>query len=64
MVGSGDRSERIRTYNYPQGRITDHRINLTVHKLDEVLEGGALGSIVEALIAEDEAERLAGLEEA
>jgi peptide chain release factor 1 len=64
MVGSGDRSERIRTYNYPQGRITDHRINLTVHKLDEVLEGGALGSIVEALISEDEAERLAGLEEA
>jgi peptide chain release factor 1 len=63
MVGSGDRSERIRTYNYPQGRITDHRINLTLHKLDEVLEGAKLGEIVDALIAEDEAERLAGLEE-
>jgi peptide chain release factor 1 len=64
MVGSGDRSERIRTYNFPQGRVTDHRINLTLHKLDEVLEGPRLGEIVDALIAEDEAERLAGLEEA
>ena len=64
MVGSGDRSERIRTYNYPQGRVTDHRINLTLHKLDEVLEGGGLSEIVEALTAEDEAERLAGLEDA
>src|SRR3954467_1355574 len=63
MVGSGDRSERIRTYNYPQGRITDHRINLTLHKLDEVLEGPKLGEIVDALVAEDEAERLAGLDE-
>ncbi len=64
MVGSGDRSERIRTYNYPQGRVTDHRINLTLHKLEEVLEGVALGTIVEALTSEDEAERLAGLDEA
>lgn len=64
MVGSGDRSERIRTYNFPQGRVTDHRINLTLHKLEEVLEGGGLGEVVEALIAEDEAERLAGLDEA
>jgi peptide chain release factor 1 len=64
MVGSGDRSERIRTYNYPQGRITDHRINLTLHKLEEVLEGPGLGQLIEALTAEDEAERLAGLEEA
>jgi len=64
MVGSGDRSERIRTYNYPQGRVTDHRINLTLHKLDEVLEGPGLGQLIDALIAEDEAERLAGLEEA
>ena len=63
MVGSGDRSERIRTYNFPQGRVTDHRINLTLHKLDEVLEGGGLNEIVDALISEDEAERLAGLEE-
>jgi peptide chain release factor 1 len=64
MVGSGDRSERIRTYNFPQGRVTDHRINLTLHKLDEVLEGPGLIEITDALIAEDEAERLAGLEEA
>jgi peptide chain release factor 1 len=64
LVGSGDRSERIRTYNFPQGRVTDHRINLTLHKLDEVLEGGGLSEIIDALVAEDEAERLAGLEEA
>jgi peptide chain release factor 1 len=64
MVGSGDRSERIRTYNFPQGRVTDHRINLTRHNLDEVLEGGGLTEIIDALVAEDEAERLAGLEEA
>ena len=63
MVGSGDRSERIRTYNFPQGRVTDHRINLTKHNLDEVLEGAGLTEIIDALIAEDEAERLAGLEE-
>ena len=64
MVGSGDRSERIRTYNFPQGRVTDHRINLTLHKLDEVLEGPGLTEFIDALIAEDEAERLAGLEDA
>jgi peptide chain release factor 1 len=64
MVGSGDRSERIRTYNFPQGRVTDHRINLTLHKLDQILEGPGLGELIDALIAEDEAERLAGLEEA
>jgi peptide chain release factor 1 len=64
LVGSGDRSERIRTYNFPQGRVTDHRIGLTLHKLDQILEGPGLGELVDALIAEDEAERLAGLEEA
>ncbi len=64
QVGSGDRSERIRTYNFPQGRVTDHRINLTLHKLTEVLEGPGLTEIIDALVAEDEAERLAGLEEA
>jgi peptide chain release factor 1 len=63
MVGSGDRSERIRTYNFPQGRVTDHRINLTLHKLDEVLEGPGLNQFIDALVAEDEAERLAGLDE-
>ncbi|RMD88082.1 MAG: peptide chain release factor 1 [Alphaproteobacteria bacterium] len=63
QVGSGDRSERIRTYNFPQGRVTDHRINLTLHKLDQVLAGEALDEIVEALMAEDEAARLAALED-
>ena len=62
MVGSGDRSERIRTYNFPQGRVTDHRIGLTLHKLDDVLAGPGLGELVDALIAEDEAKRLAAME--
>ena len=62
MVGSGDRSERIRTYNFPQGRVTDHRINLTLHRLPEILEG-QLDELVGALIAEDEAERLATLDD-
>ena len=62
MVGSGDRSERIRTYNFPQGRVTDHRINLTLHRLPEILEG-QLDELIDALIAEDEAERLASLDE-
>ena len=63
MVGSGDRSERIRTYNFPQGRVTDHRINLTLHRLDEILAGPGLEELVSALIGEDEAERLAHLDE-
>ncbi|KMS52585.1 peptide chain release factor 1 [Novosphingobium barchaimii LL02] len=62
MVGSGDRSERIRTYNFPQGRVTDHRINLTLHRLPEILEGPGLGELVDALIAEDEAKRLAAMD--
>ena len=62
MVGSGDRSERIRTYNFPQGRVTDHRINLTLHRLPEILEG-QMDELVGALISEDEAERLASLDE-
>ncbi len=62
QVGSGDRSERIRTYNYPQGRVTDHRINLTLYKLDDIVSGDALGEIIDALIAEDQAQRLAELE--
>jgi len=62
MVGSGDRSERIRTYNFPQGRVTDHRINLTLHRLPEILEGPGLGELIDALIAEDQAKRLAALD--
>jgi len=62
QVGSGDRSERIRTYNFPQGRVTDHRINLTLYKLDKVIAGEALGEVIDALIAEDQAERLAEVE--
>ena len=62
QVGSGDRSERIRTYNFPQGRCTDHRINLTIYKLDKVMEGAALDEVIEALIAHDQAERLAEVE--
>ncbi len=61
QVGSGDRSERIRTYNYPQGRVTDHRIDLTLYKIEKVLSGEALDEIVEALIAADQAARLAEL---
>jgi peptide chain release factor 1 len=62
MVGSGDRSERIRTYNFPQGRVTDHRINLTLHRLEEILQGYGLEELVRALIAEDQAARLANLD--
>ncbi len=60
LVGSGDRSERIRTYNFPQGRITDHRINLTLYRLERVLEGD-LDELIDALIAEDQTEQLAAL---
>lgn len=59
QVGSGDRSERIRTYNFPQGRVTDHRINLTLYKIEDVMNGTALDEVVEALVAADQAERLA-----
>ena len=61
QVGSGDRSERIRTYNFPQSRVTDHRINLTLYSLDQVLEGRGLDELIDALIADDEASRLAEL---
>jgi peptide chain release factor 1 len=61
QVGSGDRSERIRTYNFPQGRVTDHRINLTLYKIDKVMNGEALDEVIDPLIAADEAERLSEL---
>ena len=59
QVGSGDRSERIRTYNFPQGRVTDHRINLTLHKLPQIIEGEALNEVIDALVTEHQAELLA-----
>jgi peptide chain release factor 1 len=62
QVGTGDRSERIRTYNYPQGRVSEHRINLTLYKLPQILEGEALGEIVDALVAEHQAAQLASEE--
>ena len=62
QVGTGDRSERIRTYNYPQGRVSDHRIDLTLYKLPQILEGEALGEIIDALVAENQAELLAAEE--
>ncbi len=63
QVGSGDRSERIRTYNFPQGRVTDHRINLTLYNLAKVIEGESLDDVINPLIAEDQAARLASLED-
>src|SRR5215472_7498440 len=63
QVGSGDRSERVRTYNFPQGRVTDHRINLTLYKIDKVMTGEALDEVIDALTAADTAERLAAAAE-
>jgi peptide chain release factor 1 len=62
QVGSGDRSERIRTYNFPQGRMTDHRINLTLYKLDQIMQGD-LDEVIDALISDDQASRLAEMGE-
>ena len=62
QVGSGDRSERIRTYNFPQGRLTDHRINLTLYKLDKVIAGEALDEVLDALTTEHQAAQLAAAE--
>jgi peptide chain release factor 1 len=63
QIGSGDRSQRIRTYNFPQGRVTDHRIGLTMHKLEEVLEGTALDELVDALVTDRQASELAAMQE-
>ncbi len=64
MVGSGDRSEKVRTYNFPQGRVTDHRINLTLYNLDKIVAGDALSDVIDALRTEDQARRLAAMEDA
>ena len=61
QVGTGDRSERIRTYNFPQGRVTDHRAEMTLYKIDDVTNGTALDDFIDALITRDEAEKLATL---
>jgi peptide chain release factor 1 len=61
QVGSGDRSERIRTYNFPQGRVTDHRINITLHKLEKILAGDGLDELLETLVREDQTRRLAAV---
>ena len=61
QVGSGNRSERIRTYNFPQSRITEHRINLTLYKLEAVLDGSSLDEIINPLITKDETDKLAAL---
>jgi peptide chain release factor 1 len=62
QVGSGDRSERIRTYNFPQGRVTDHRINLTLYKINEIMNGEGLEEVIQELTTEDQAARMAALE--
>ena len=61
MVGSGDRSEKIRSYNYPQGRVTDHRINLTLYKLEDITSGVALDEIIDPLLAADLEEKIKSL---
>ena len=63
QIGSGDRSQRIRTYNFPQGRVTDHRIGLTLHKLDLVLEGAGLDEIIDALITDHQTTQLAAMQD-
>ena len=62
-VGSGDRSEKIRTYNFPENRVSDHRIKLTLHKMDSVLAGDDLHDVINALLTEDQAARLADMEQ-
>ena len=62
QIGSGDRSQKVRTYNYPENRVTDHRIGLTLHALDKIIAGDKLGDVITALIAEDQARKLAAME--
>lgn len=62
QIGTGDRSEKIRTYNYPQGRVTDHRIKLTLHRLDSIIDGD-LNEVIDSLIAADQAAKLANMSE-
>lgn len=62
MVGSGDRSQKVRTYNYPENRVTDHRIGLTLYSLDRIVAGDKLNDVVEALITEDQSRKLAAME--
>ena len=62
QIGTGDRSERIRTYNFPQGRVTDHRINLTLYKIDKIMNGASLDEIIDKLIETDQIEKIKGAE--
>ena len=62
QIGSGDRSQKVRTYNYPENRLTDHRIGLTLYSLDRIITGDKLGDVIDALITEDQSRRLASLE--
>jgi peptide chain release factor 1 len=63
QVGSGDRSEKIRTYNYPENRVTDHRIGLTLYSLDKIIAGDKVDEVIDALMSEDQARRLAAMED-
>ena len=63
QIGSGDRSQKVRTYNFPENRVSDHRINLTLYSLDKIITGDKLDDVIKALIAEDQARKLAAMDE-